>query len=199
VTSIDLWYATRATGIVALALLTTTTFLGVLTAGRARSDVPAFARADVHRRLAALTLAFLAIHIITAVVDSYVHIGWVGVVVPFASGYESLWIAIGAVSFDLFVAIALSSVLRRHISASAWRAVHWLAYLNWPTAVIHTLGMGTDTKLDWVLALVALMVASVVAVTAWRVVDGVRIRSQLPKTIATPRRSLRPTFEEGHR
>jgi predicted ferric reductase len=189
--STDLWYATRATGIAALVLLTVTMFLGILTAGRAKSSLPAFARADIHRRISILTIVFLAIHILTSVLDTYVHIRWIAIVLPFTSSYHRFWLALGTVGVDLFLAVAISSALRQHISARAWRLFHWLAYLSWPVAVAHSLGMGTDSNLEWVLGLVAVCIATVVGVTSWRVVSSARARASLPKTITTPRRSIR--------
>jgi predicted ferric reductase len=188
--SIDLWYTTRATGIAALVLLTATVFLGILVAGRAPSRLPAFARADIHRRISFLTVVFLAIHVVTSVLDTYVNINPLAIVAPFASSYHRFWLALGTVGVDLFLAVAISSALRSHISAGAWRLLHWLAYLSWPVAVAHSLGMGTDAKLTWVLGLVALCVASVVGVTSWRVVGATRARALLPRTIISPRTSI---------
>ena len=119
--SIDLWYTTRATGIVALVLLTATMFLGILTAGRAPSSLPAFARTDIHRRIAVLTVVFLGLHVVTSVLDTYVHINWLSIVVPFTSSYHTYWLALGTVGVDFFLAVAVSSALRQHISARAWR------------------------------------------------------------------------------
>ncbi len=91
-----LWYATRATGLMALVLLTATTVLGVLTANRSTSARwPGFALQDLHRRVSVITMAFLACHILTSVVDTYVHIGWAAIVVPFASSYKRLWVGTG--------------------------------------------------------------------------------------------------------
>jgi sulfoxide reductase heme-binding subunit YedZ len=192
VSSIDLWYATRATGIAALLLLTATMLLGILTAGRAKSSLPAFVRADLHRRVSVMTVVFLAIHVLTSMLDTYVHINWITIVVPFTSSYHTIWLALGTIGVDLFLAVAISSALRSHISARAWRTFHWLAYLSWPDAIAHTLGMGTDRALPWVLALVATSIASVVGATAWRIVDTQRSRSALPRTTISPRGSLRP-------
>jgi predicted ferric reductase len=188
--SIDLWYTTRATGIVALVLLTATMFLGILTAGRASSSLPAFARADIHRRIAVLTVVFLGLHVVTSVLDTYVNINWLSIVVPFTSSYHTYWLALGTVGVDFFLAVAVSSALRQHISARAWRWWHWCAYLSWPVAVAHTLGMGTDTKLTWVLGLVASCIALIVGVTAWRMVGSARSKTRQPPTIISPRGSL---------
>ena len=198
--NIDLWYATRATGIVALVLLTATVVLGISVAGRAASPrqrrgsegdhLPGFAWAEVHKRISVLTVIFLAIHVVTAVVDPYVDIGWLAVVVPFTSPYHRLWVALGTASADLMLAVAVSSALRRRIPAQVWRAVHWLAYLSWPVGVAHALGTGTDAQLNWVLGLVAACIASVVAATAWRVAAALRARARRPETAISPRPGL---------
>jgi len=83
--NIDLWYATRATGIVALVLLTATVVMGILVAGRAspsvgRTKLPRFVRAEVHKRISVLTVVFLAAHVVTSIVDPYVEIGWMATV-----------------------------------------------------------------------------------------------------------------------
>ena len=189
--SIDLWYTTRATGLMALVLLTGTMVLGILTAGRAPSRLPRFARAEIHRRVAVLTVVFLAIHVLTSVLDSYVDINWLTIVVPFTSNYHTGWLALGTVGVDFFLAVAVSSALRQHISARAWRVWHWAAYLSWPVAVGHALGMGTDAGLPWVLGLVSLCIAAVVGAAAWRVARSARSKVAVPPTIISPRSSLR--------
>jgi hypothetical protein len=135
VSSIDLWYTTRATGLVALVLLSGTMVLGILTAGRAPSTLPRYARVEIHRRVAVMTVVFLAIHVLTSVLDSYVDINWLAVVVPFTANYHTGWLALGTVGVDFFLAVAISSALRQHISARARRLWHWAAYLSRPVAV----------------------------------------------------------------
>jgi sulfoxide reductase heme-binding subunit YedZ len=165
--------------------------LGILTAGRAQSTLPRFARVEIHRRVAVLTVVFLAIHVLTSVLDSYVDINWLAVVVPFTSRYHTGWLALGTVGVDLFLAVAISSALRRHISARAWRVWHWAAYLSWPVAVAHALGMGTDAGLPWVLGLVSVCIAGVVGAAGWRLARSARSKVEVPATIISPRRSLR--------
>ena len=165
-----LWYATRATGLMTLVLLTATTVLGILTANRTTSPRwPGFALQDLHRRLSVITMAFLACHILTSVVDTYVHIGWTAIVVPFASSYKRLWVAFGSIGVDLLLAVAVTSFLRHKIRASTWRAVHWLAYLSWPVALSHSFGMGTDMRQRWVIGLTVACIAAVLGAATWRI------------------------------
>jgi methionine sulfoxide reductase heme-binding subunit len=165
-----LWYATRATGIVALLLLTFSMVLGILTANRfSRPSWPAFAQQDLHKRVALISLAFLALHVLTSVADTYVDIGWASLVVPFTSHYQSLWVALGTISVDLTLAVIVSSLLRHRINPTVWRALHWLTYLSWPVALAHAFGMGTDMGEPWAIGMGAGCIAAVLLAVATRI------------------------------
>jgi predicted ferric reductase len=174
-----LWYTTRATGVVALLLLTGTMVLGILTAGRVRTrSWPAFAQADLHKRVSLLAMVFLAFHVLTSVLDTYVNVGWAAIVVPFASPYRPVWTGLGTVGVDLILAVAISSALRQRISAATWRGIHWLAYGSWPVAMAHSLGMGTDASHLWMDGLAAVCSVAVLASLAWRISDHRRNRGR---------------------
>ena len=152
--STALWYATRATGLMALVLLTATMVLGLTTTTRARArNWPGFAQQEMHRRISILAVVFLALHVLTSVLDTYVHIGWAAIVIPFTSEYSRFWVGVGAIALDLMIAVFVSSLLRARLRPGTWRAIHWLAYLSWPVALAHTFGMGTDSRQAWVIAL----------------------------------------------
>jgi hypothetical protein len=168
-----LWYATRATGVIALILLTGSMVLGIVVRVRAASDRwPRLVTLGVHRNLSLLVLAFLGLHILTAVVDSYAPVGWLSVVVPFASSYRPLWLGFGTVAFDLLAAVTITSLVRTRISARLWRLVHWAAYACWPSAVVHSLGTGSDAKQPVVLGVTIACVAAVLLAGAWRLASG---------------------------
>jgi sulfoxide reductase heme-binding subunit YedZ len=95
---------------------------------------------------------FLVIHIITSVLDTFAPIKLADAVLPVGSSYRPLWMGLGALSFDLILALVATSLLRRRVGYRSWRAVHWLAYASWPVALLHGLGSGTDTKTWWMLA-----------------------------------------------
>jgi methionine sulfoxide reductase heme-binding subunit len=169
VNSTALWYATRASGLTALILLTLTMVLGLITTTRANArNWPGFAQQEIHRRISILAVVFLGIHVLTSVMDTYVNIGWAAIVIPFTSGYSSFWVGVGAVALDLMVAVFVSSLLRERMKAGTWRALHWLAYLSWPIALAHTFGMGTDSREAWVIALGIACALAVAVALAWR-------------------------------
>ena len=51
---------------------------------------------------------------------------------------------------DLGGAVLVTSLVRQRLGYRAWRAVHWLAYLAWPTALWHAIAAGNDLRIWWV-------------------------------------------------
>jgi sulfoxide reductase heme-binding subunit YedZ len=166
-----LWYLTRGSGAVLLLLLSGVVVLGILGPLRisAPDRWPRFAVGMLHRDLALLALAVLAVHIVTAVLDPFAPIGWVDAIVPLHSAYRPLWLGLGALAFDLILALVITSLVRRRLGYERWRRIHWLAYLCWPVAVLHGLGTGTDARSLWMLALVAVCGAATLGAVAVRV------------------------------
>jgi methionine sulfoxide reductase heme-binding subunit len=171
-----LWYATRATGLVTLLLLTGSVLLGILTAGRFSTQRwPRFLSQGLHRNLSLLVLVFLVLHVGTTVVDTYTSIPLTAAFIPFTSSYKAAWLSLGAVALDMLVALVATSLLRPRIGHRAWRRVHWLGYACWPVAVTHGLGIGTDRNAAWVFVLTMGCAVSVLAVAAWRLVAAARL------------------------
>jgi methionine sulfoxide reductase heme-binding subunit len=164
-----LWYATRGAGAVSLVLLTGVVLLGILSARRWRAAAwPRFLTTGFHRNLALLSVVFLGLHVVTAVIDPYTSLGWKAALVPFASPYRTFWLGLGVVAVDLLIALVITSVARRLIGLRGWRAIHWLAYACWPIALAHGLGTGSDTRYGWMLGLVVVCGAAAVAAAMWR-------------------------------
>jgi hypothetical protein len=165
------WYVTRSTGAVALLLLTVSVVLGVMGSVRfsAAPRWPRFAIDSLHRDISLLVVVLVVVHVVTTVLDGFAPISLLDGVIPFRSPYRPLWLGFGAVSFDLLIALAITSLVRRRLGYRSWRAVHWLAYASWPVAVLHGLGTGTDVKSLWMLALTVICVAAVVVAVLVRI------------------------------
>jgi methionine sulfoxide reductase heme-binding subunit len=167
------WYLTRSSGSVALVLLTLALVLGVVDVRRWSTERwPRFVVDSLHRNASLLALAFLALHILTAVLDSFAPISLTNAVIPFTGSYRPFWLGLGALSFDLMLAVILTSLLRRRMGHATWRAVHWLAYASWPIALLHGLGTGSDVKATWMLALSIGCLVAVIAAIFVRVAAG---------------------------
>jgi sulfoxide reductase heme-binding subunit YedZ len=169
----SLWFLTRGTGVVSLILLTLTVALGVGNVRRTQlAGWPRFVIDAVHRNASLMAVAFLAVHIITAVLDPFAPIKLADAVIPFISAYRPIWLGLGAVAFDLLIAVVITSLWRRRLGYRAWRAIHWAAYACWPIAVVHGLGTGTDAKTKWMLIITGACVIVVILAVAARTMAG---------------------------
>ncbi|MCU1495706.1 MAG: ferric reductase, partial [Acidimicrobiaceae bacterium] len=147
----DLWYVSRASGLMLLVLLSAAVVLGVVVrSGWTPRSTLRFVVEGLHRNIALLCVGLLVVHVVTAELDPYVTLGWAAAIVPFTSPYRSLWIGLGALSLDLFLAVVVTSLFRRFIGVRLWRAVHYISYGAWPVAFVHSLKSGTDTTITWV-------------------------------------------------
>lgn len=167
------WYLTRSTGGVALLLLTIAIVLGVLDVQRFSTPRwPRFVVDSLHRNVSLLAMAFLALHILTSVLDSFAPISLIDAVIPFGGSYRPFWLGLGAVSFDMLVAVTITSLLRQRMGYATWRAIHWLTYASWPIALLHGFGTGSDVQATWLLALSIGCLLLVLAAVLARVVSG---------------------------
>jgi methionine sulfoxide reductase heme-binding subunit len=163
------WYLMRASGVVALLLLTLALSLGIATANRWRPPGSRlFVTTTLHRNASLLAVAFLAVHVLTAVVDPDAGVGLASVLLPVGG----VWLAAGTLALDALAAVTITSLLRRRLSYRLWRMVHWSVYAAWPLAVAHGLGMGSDVGTWWLgLVTVACLAATAGAVT-WRLLTS---------------------------
>jgi hypothetical protein len=169
----SIWYLTRGTGAVAFVLLTAVVILGVANLARwTPGAMPRFVVQRVHRDLSLLAIVFIGIHIATAVLDGFAPIRWIDAVVPFGSAYRAVWLGLGALAFDLVLAIVATSLVRSRLGYGAWRAVHWVTYGMWVLVVLHAAGVGSDARQPWMLATIGASMAAVVAVVIWRLLRG---------------------------
>jgi predicted ferric reductase len=186
-----LWYVMRASGLVALVLLTLTMVAGIVNVRRyATPRWPRAVIALLHRNVSLLAVVFLGVHIATAVIDTYVSVGWLAAIVPVTSHWDRFWVGLGTFSVDMMIALIVTSLLRSRLSHRTWRAVHWLAYASWPLAMAHGLGAGTDSGALWAEAVYAVSALAVVAAVGWR------LRQPAGRTLTT---TARPTLATGAR
>lgn len=158
------WLASRASGVVALTLLTASVLLGLAMAGRLarRPGLRVWLNA-VHQHTAIAGLVAIAVHGITLLGDGWLRPGPAGITVPFAISYRPAWTAAGIVGGYLAALLGLTFWLRRYIGAQLWRRAHRLTVVAYALSLVHVLGAGTDaasTWLRWPMLLSALAVAT---------------------------------------
>jgi sulfoxide reductase heme-binding subunit YedZ len=147
------WLASRASGIVALVLITASVALGLTMAAKvvtARGVRPTLARVHEHTALAGLIA--ISVHGITLLGDAWLNPGLTGVLVPFTMGYKPVYTGLGTVAGYLAIALGLSFYARRRIGAKLWRKAHRATVVVYVLALVHTLGAGTDAGSTWLRA-----------------------------------------------
>jgi methionine sulfoxide reductase heme-binding subunit len=165
--ALPVWYLMRASGVVALLLLTVSFSLGIATSNRWRPRGTAlYVTTTIHRNASLLAVVFLAIHILTALIDRDAAVSLASAVLPIGPG---LWLGLGALAFDLVAAVVVTSLIRKRLSYRLWRAIHWCAYAAWPFAIWHGIGMGSDAGTWWLRSVTILCVTWFAGVVVWRV------------------------------
>jgi sulfoxide reductase heme-binding subunit YedZ len=174
-----LWFVSRASGLALLAAVSAAVVLGVAARlGSAPKRWSRLALGELHRTLTLFSVAFLGLHVVTAIIDPYVTIGWAATVLPSASPYRTLAIGLGALAVDLGGATLITSLARQRLGYRTWRAMHWLAYLAWPVAFAHSVTAGNDLRIWWVVLIVWACAAAVATAMVarllfrWRGPDG---------------------------
>lgn len=139
------WYVSRATGIVTWGLLVASMLWGFLHATRllGRRARPWW-MLGVHRFLGALAVAFLVVHVLALVADNYTTFGLADILVPFASQWRPIPVALGVVGLYVLMAVEITSLLQRHLPRAVWRQIHLASYGLFAVATVHALSAGTD-------------------------------------------------------
>jgi sulfoxide reductase heme-binding subunit YedZ len=195
-----LWFISRGSGLVLLMLFTAVVVLGTATRlGWAPPRWPRFVAAELHRSLALFAVALLGLHVVTAIADPYVSIGWAATAIPFLSPYRTAAVGLGTLAVDLGGAVLLTSLVRHRLGLRAWRAVHWLAYLAWPAAFGHALSAEGDLRTGWVAAVTWGSAATTATAVTARLAAALTAR-RVPRARPAPlvRRQARRELDEAH-
>ena len=141
------WLASRASGLVALALITCSVLLGLGMASKAfRRPGLAPKLMAFHEHLALSGLIAIAIHGITLLGDTWLHPGPVGIAVPFVMDYKPVWTGLGIIGGHLAALLGLSFYFRKRIGNKRWRSLHKLTIVVYVLSLAHTIGAGSDVR-----------------------------------------------------
>jgi sulfoxide reductase heme-binding subunit YedZ len=144
------WLASRASGIVALGLITLSVGLGLaMAAGVLRRPGLKRQVAGLHEHVALAGLVAIAVHGLTLLGDAWLHPGVTGLTVPFAMGYRPIFTGLGIIGAYLAALLGLSFYARRRIGARLWRRMHRLTVVVYLLGVVHALGAGADASSEW--------------------------------------------------
>jgi methionine sulfoxide reductase heme-binding subunit len=149
------WLVSRASGIVAVVLISLSVLMGLAMATRVLRR-PGLKRtvARLHQQLALVSLFAIGAHGLALLGDQWLKPGWRGIAVPFALGYRPQYTGLGIIAGYLAVLLGPSFYLRKRVGARRWRKLHRATVIVWILAVLHTIGAGSDAKKLWLQAVV---------------------------------------------
>ena len=167
------WLVSRASGIVALGLVTLAVLLGLTMATKLlRRPGAGRTLVRLHEHVALVGLGAIAVHGLALLGDPWLHPGLRGLTVPFAMSYRPLFTGLGILGGYLAVLLGLSFYARRRIGVRLWRRLHRATVLVWILGVAHTLGAGSDAATTWLRAFVLLPAIPVTYLIVLRTLPG---------------------------
>ncbi len=163
------WYLARAAGLSAYLMLFLNVVFGLAVHTKVMDKIYArWKSLDLHQFTTLLALGLLAIHGLALLGDHYIGFSMPEILVPLLSPYRPLWTAIGIIAAYLVGLVAASSYLRKHMSYSTWRSLHYLSFGAYVLALGHGIMAGTDTSQPWAQAMYWSTGAIIAVLMVWR-------------------------------
>ena len=141
------WYLSRASALVAYALLGLSLALGLIITNKLARLWPGGPIAfDLHQFASLMGLAFALFHALILMGDKYINYDLAQVLVPFnSSGYKPVWVGLGQIGFYLLAIVGLSFYVRKRLGHRRWRLIHYLSFLTFALTLLHGIFAGTYT------------------------------------------------------
>jgi DMSO/TMAO reductase YedYZ heme-binding membrane subunit len=190
------WIILRAAGIGAYLMLFASVAFGlVATTAPFGKRIAKQSAILIHQFLSTVGLVLLAIHIGGLLVDSYMHFAPQDVLVPGASTYRPIPVALGIFAMYAMVTVLVSSWTRRRYSSNLWRRLHMAAGPAFALALLHGVFAGADATRRWMFLTYVITGSIVVFLLLLRGLQGGRKpvrRAQSSPEGSTPSRSMSP-------
>ena len=99
---------------------------------------------SLHEYTTVLWMPLGGLHIVALMFDQTARVRLVDVVVPFLMPYGTLAIGLGTITFEVFLLVAVTGLLKRRMSNRAWLWVHRLSYFAFGLVFVHGVLGGSD-------------------------------------------------------
>ena len=147
---------------------------------------------SIHQFLSTVGLVLLAVHIGGLSLDAFVHFGPREILMPGASTYRPVAVALGVIAMYAMVLVLVSSWMRRHYSAKLWRRFHLAAGPAFVLSMLHGIFAGADATRRW---MYLIYVTTAVIVVFLLILRGLtvglrparRVQSSPPERASVPR------------
>jgi len=141
-------------GVFALVALTAAVGAGLLASDRiVVSPETRILAQGLHRTISLVGISALANHIMLEILAHRVSL--IDGFVPFLAARKTFFMGLGTLASDLFIVVIITGIMRARFANRSrrwlWRALHAIAYVAWPLAILHGLLAGRSAKpyVDW--------------------------------------------------
>lgn len=143
-----IWLAARATGTVTLFLLTLQICIGLVLSHPTNKSTWRLSKTIYpwHVHVWVFVIAFLAVHIVSIILDPYAGVGVAGSFIPGLSEYRSMPVALGTLALYAFLITAITARFTKLLPAGVWLSIHRLSLIVFVLAWAHGTLSGTDTE-----------------------------------------------------
>ena len=181
------WLASRASGLLALVLVTVSVGIGLTMSGKLmRRPGLSPTLMAVHEQTALAGLIAIAVHGITLLGDPWLHPGVAGVTVPFAMDFRTAFTGLGIIAGYLAAFLGLSFYVRKRVGPKLWRKAHRATVVVYALGLAHALGAGSDASAVWFRWWVILTTPLIGGLFVHRVLSG-GARRRAPRGAAAPK------------
>ncbi|MDP9483066.1 MAG: hypothetical protein M3P84_07575, partial [Chloroflexota bacterium] len=141
-----LWLAARASGVVCYLLLAGQIVFGLILSHPTNQATWRLSRRlfPWHENLWVFVLAFLAVHVVTLVLDPYAGVGVEGALIPGLSSYRSSPVALGTLAMYALILTGVSARYTKLLPPGFWLRLHRLSIAVFVLAWLHGILSGTD-------------------------------------------------------
>jgi sulfoxide reductase heme-binding subunit YedZ len=98
----------------------------------------------LHEYTTVLWMPLGGLHIVALLLDQTARVRLVDVVVPFLMPYGTLPIGLGTITFEVFLLVAVTGLLKRRMGSRAWLWIHRLSYFAFGLVFVHGVLGGSD-------------------------------------------------------
>lgn len=167
------WEVSRASGVVAFALLWFATALGLGITSRASDAVAPRAWVfETHKFASLVALAFVAVHALSLIPDPATDFRLGHLLIPGGAPYRPLPVALGVLGMYGLVTTAGSFYVKKRLGHGTWRALHYLTFATFALALYHGVFAGSDSGLAWMRWMYIAAFWSVFSLTLYRVLTA---------------------------
>jgi hypothetical protein len=142
-----IWLAARAAGVVALGLLAVQIAFGLVLSHPTNKSTWKLSKRlfPWHENAWIFVFAFLAVHVVSLVLDPYAGVGLGGALLPGLSGYRTVPVALGSLALWALLVTGLTARYTRLLPAGVWLTIHRLGLAVFALGWAHGVLAGTDS------------------------------------------------------